>query len=384
VGKWFVGKDKNMKRKVKTKRQLVKDMNSFQEQKKKLKNLGPQLKHIEEELKELDRNFEDRVECRTSAERIINKQLHSEIEQCKHAEQVIQDDLEYANGIINTVREPLIVLDADLKVISASRSFYQIFKVNPEDTERQHIYRLGNRQWDIPKLRELLEDILPKTASFDGYEVEHDFPDIGKRIMLLNARKIYRKTNHTQLILLAIEDITERKVLEEKLKILASRDELTGCFNFRSIMEILETEIARSIRYQKKFSIIMIDLDNFKSINDEYGHLAGNDALAIFANVVKNSVRSIDIVGRYGGDEFIIVLPESDAQQACVVMQRIKNNLGQKKITSPHLEKDKGFYLKFSAGIAALPQHAKALKELIVVADYALHQAKISGGIVHI
>ncbi len=129
----------------------------------------------------------------------------------------IQDSLEYAEGIINTVREPLLVLNGGLRVISASRSFYRIFKVKPEDTEKQHIYDLGSRQWDIPKLRELLENILPKTASFDDFEVEHIFPDIGRRVMLLNAREIYQKATRAKLILLAIEDITERKLTEETL-----------------------------------------------------------------------------------------------------------------------------------------------------------------------
>jgi diguanylate cyclase (GGDEF)-like protein/PAS domain S-box-containing protein len=379
VLKCVAGKDRKMKGKEKTKQQLVKEINSLQKQIKKFGKLGLRLENKEKELKEFDRALEDRVECRTSVERIVHKQLHNEIEQRKQSERAIQDALEYANGIINTVRESLIVLDADLRVISASRSFYQIFKVKPEHTERQHIYDLGNRQWDIPKLRELLEDILPKTTSFDNFEVEHDFLDIGKRIMLLNARVIYQKVIRTKLILLAIEDITERKKLEEKLKTLASHDELTGCVNFRSTMEFLENEIARSKRYQKKFSIIMIDIDHFKRINDEYGHLAGNDALAAFANVVKNSVRSIDIVGRYGGEEFIIVLPESDPQHALVVLERIRNNLEQTKITSPYLEKEKELTLKFSAGIAAFPHNAKDLKELIWVADSALRQAKQEG-----
>ena len=293
--------------------------------------------------------------------------------------QAVQDALEYANGIINTVREPLIVLDADLKVISASRSFYQIFKVKPEHTEKQQIYDLGNHQWDIPKLRELLGDILPKATSFDNFEVEHDFPGIGKRIMLLNAREIYQKANRTKLILLAIEDITERKKLEEKLKIMASHDELTGCFNYRSIMRLLENEMVRSKRYQRKFCVIMTDIDHFKRINDEYGHQAGNDALVAFANVVKNGVRSIDSVGRYGGDEFMIILPETDPQHVSVVLERIRINLEQTKITSPHLKKVEGFTLKFSAGIVVFPDNAKDLKELIWAADSALRQAKQEG-----
>ncbi|MDD1778553.1 MAG: PAS domain-containing protein [Candidatus Helarchaeota archaeon] len=133
----------------------------------------------------------------------------------KMRELEIQDALEYTKSIINTVRAPLIILYGDLSVALANRSFYQVFKVKPEETEGKLIYDLGNRQWDIPKLRELLEDILPKTTSFDDFEVEHDFPDVGKRIMLLNACRIYLKDNRTRLIILTIEDITERKKIEE-------------------------------------------------------------------------------------------------------------------------------------------------------------------------
>ncbi|MDD5237418.1 MAG: PAS domain S-box protein [Candidatus Omnitrophica bacterium] len=124
----------------------------------------------------------------------------------------------YAESLINTVREPLIVLDQDLRVVSASRSFYEFFKVKPEETVGQLIYDLGNKQWDIPKLRELLETILPQKATFNNYEVEHDFATIGKRIMLLNARQIERVSGEERIILLAIEDITERKLSENMLK----------------------------------------------------------------------------------------------------------------------------------------------------------------------
>jgi|SRR5208283_53219 len=100
--------------------------------------------------------------------------------------------LKYAESIINTVREPLIILDHDLRVITASRSFYEFFKVKPEETEGKLIYDPGNRQWNIPKLRKLLKDILPQKTTFDNYEVEHDFTTIGRRVMLLNAGQIKR------------------------------------------------------------------------------------------------------------------------------------------------------------------------------------------------
>ena len=148
---------------------------------------------------------------------------------------------EYAESIINTIREPLIVLDQDLRVLSVSRSFYEVFKVKPEETVGQLIYDLGNKQWDIPKLRELLETILPQKATFDNYQVEHDFATIGRRIMLLNARQIHRVLGKERIILLAIEDITERREIENGLE--KAHEELKD----------LATELKRVARVKSEF-----------------------------------------------------------------------------------------------------------------------------------
>ncbi|MDP2886583.1 MAG: chemotaxis protein CheB [Ignavibacteria bacterium] len=145
----------------------------------------------------------------------VSKKLEAEL---RATEARSREILEFAESIINTVREPLIALDQDLRVVTASRSFYEVFKVKPEETVGQLIYDLGNKQWDIPKLRELLETILPQKTTFDNYEVEHDFTTIGRRIMLLNARQIQRVLGKERIILLAIEDITERKRAEEALR----------------------------------------------------------------------------------------------------------------------------------------------------------------------
>jgi len=119
--------------------------------------------------------------------------------------------LAVAESIVNTVREPLIVLDKDLRIISANKAFYNEFQVGKEKTEKQLIYDIGNRQWDIPKLRELLEDILPKRTYFDDYKVDHSFPSVGHKTMLLNARRVVAVSGQRPLILLAIEDITKRQ-----------------------------------------------------------------------------------------------------------------------------------------------------------------------------
>ena len=136
---------------------------------------------------------------------------------CHDLEAEIQEAREYAENIVETVREPLVVLSFDLKILTVNNSFYSTFQVTPEETIGHYIYDLGNRQWDIPKLRVLFEEILPHDTVFSGYEVEHDFLDIGRKIMLLNAREIFRDQVGSCAILLAIEDITERKLAEERI-----------------------------------------------------------------------------------------------------------------------------------------------------------------------
>lgn len=167
------------------------------------------------------------------------------------------------------------------------------------------------------------------------------------------------------------------KKLKESLKNLAYYDELTGCVNFRWTMRILEKEFSRAQRYKKELSIIMVDIDHFKKINDTYGHLVGNMILKEFAKVLRENVRSIDVVGRYGGEEFLIILPEAGIKQAQKVGERIREILSYREIKIPHTQDT--IKIKFSAGIAGFPYNATSVGELITVADNALYQAKRLG-----
>ena len=152
----------------------------------------------------------------------------------------IADACALAQGIVDTVREPILVLDKELRVIAASRSFYSAFKVSPEDTQGRLLFALGDGQWDIPKLRELLEKIIPEHCAIEGYEVDHEFPDLGSRTMRLNARQVLYQEGADTNILLGMEDVTERRIMErEKDELLRQKDVL---------LEELQHRVANSLQ----------------------------------------------------------------------------------------------------------------------------------------
>ncbi|MFA6445855.1 MAG: PAS domain-containing protein [Candidatus Paceibacterota bacterium] len=128
----------------------------------------------------------------------------------------------YIKTVVDVVREPILILDKNLRVMAANDSFYRMFQVEQKDTENRIVYELGNGQWNIPALRKLLEDILPKNTFFKGFEVLHEFPFIGRKIMILNARQIHFKEDTAlekfpPIIFLAMEDVTEMMVIAETL-----------------------------------------------------------------------------------------------------------------------------------------------------------------------
>jgi chemotaxis protein methyltransferase CheR len=139
----------------------------------------------------------------------------------------VDDALALAQAIVDTVHEPVLVFDKGLRVIAASRSFYTVFKVSPQDTQGKLLYELGDGQWDIPTLRALLEKIIPERGVMDDYEVEHEFPGIGHRTMRLNARQVFYEKGADTTILLGIEDVTGQRALEqEKEELLKEKDVL--------------------------------------------------------------------------------------------------------------------------------------------------------------
>lgn len=141
--------------------------------------------------------------------------LMRDITHIKVLQETIRHAKEYAESIVDTAREPMLVLNKDFTVNTANRSFYKAFKIVKKTTEGRNIYELGNGQWNLPRLKELLEDILPHNSIFNDFEVSAEFENIGQRNMLFNARKLWRVGNHTEMILLAFEDVTEKRQAEQ-------------------------------------------------------------------------------------------------------------------------------------------------------------------------
>ena len=133
------------------------------------------------------------------------------------SEDALKIALDYAENIIDTLREPFLVLNGDLRVRTANRSFFESFHVSREETENRLVYDLGNGQWDIPILRTLLNQVMSNSHPIHDFEVEHNFPEIGQRCMLLNARKFPPESSNPKLILLAIEDVTDHKLAKAAL-----------------------------------------------------------------------------------------------------------------------------------------------------------------------
>jgi two-component sensor histidine kinase len=145
-----------------------------------------------------------------------------------------------AQAIVDTIRDPLLVLDQDLRVVSASRAFYQAFRMKLQDVHGRPVYGLGNGQWDIPELRLLLEGVAPQHAAMEAFEVERDFPVIGRRAMLLNAREVFFQKSSRKLILLAIEDVTDRRAAEREIANLLQQKE--------TLLQEMQHRIANSLQ----------------------------------------------------------------------------------------------------------------------------------------
>lgn len=168
----------------------------------------------------------------------------------------------------------------------------------------------------------------------------------------------------------------ERSSLYQKMSDLATTDDLTRLYNFRFLDQTLDIEIKRCQRYGSCISLIFLDMDHFKLVNDQYGHLMGSQVLVEVSHILRKSLREVDIIARYGGDEFVVVLPETNVETSSRIAHRVRN-----AIRTHEFLKREGLSIHLSAsfGIAGFPEHAKNKTDLIRLADQAMYKAKVMG-----
>ena len=194
------------------------DMNAFSQEQEafieELQSANEEVVSSNEELQSVNE------ELKTSKEEIesTNEELTTTNQELQTRNELLNESYLYSEAILNNIHDPLLVLDKDLRIMSASKSFYKKFIFIPEETEGMLLYDIGNKEWDIPALRQLLEDVLPKKIEFFDFEVTHNFPRLGEKIMMLNATSIHQKMHREQLILLSIQDYTERKIAQQSIK----------------------------------------------------------------------------------------------------------------------------------------------------------------------
>ncbi|SHJ97987.1 PAS fold [Tangfeifania diversioriginum] len=179
-----------------------------------LEKLEQQHKKVEAKLKTVNKQ----LQASENQLKAYNEQLRESEQKLNQQKEAAEQSREFAESIIDTIRQPLLVLDKNLRVITANQYFYKLFQVSPESTKGNLLYNLGKNQWDIPELKELLKKTLPEFSAVEDFEVEYQFETIGHKIMLLNARELLQKQGKERLILLAIEDVTKSRIYKKELE----------------------------------------------------------------------------------------------------------------------------------------------------------------------
>jgi PAS domain S-box-containing protein len=266
-----------------------------------------------------------------------------------------QYDLLSADDIVDTVREPLLVLSADLTVRKANRAFCRAFRVSPDDTVGRLIYDLGNKQWDIPWLRRLLEEVCTEKTSFDDFEVEHCFPSIGRKFMVLNARRVRQPLGNTELILLAIEDVTESRLAERA----------------KHALETRYTSLVQNIR---DHSIFMMDVSGvITTWNSEAQAIIGYDEAEIVGSNFSVIFTPEDLESRIPERELQVAREKGRAEDERWHVRKNGNRFWALGIVTPMHDAD-GTLVGYSKILRDMTQRKQAEQKLEEQAE-ALHLA---------
>lgn len=322
----------------------------------------------------------------------------------KRAQHLIAEARTYAESIVETIREPLLVLDKDLRVVSANRAFYIAFHATPQETEQQVLYTLGQGQWNIPALRHLLETILPSATVFEDFRVEDEFPAIGRKVLLLNARTLYQEANHMELILLAFEDVTERDRLhhlkDEFIRI-ASHELKTPVTSLKGFTQLLlrrfqkqgDEQTAHVLsRMESKLNILTTLINDLLDVARlQTGKLSQKEEVFNLAGLARETVEDIQAITPihrlvFEGDENALVNGDRDRLGQVLInllTNAIKYSPQAEKVSVLLVTEERFVTVSvedFGIGIAAV-HHDKVFEQYYQVPDQATNSPGLGIGL---
>ncbi|CAG37038.1 sensor domain-containing diguanylate cyclase [Desulfotalea psychrophila] len=280
---------------------------------------------------------------------------------------------EFSKAIATQIGEGLIVLDFHGNFLMINRMAEKLLGWQEAELFHKHIGLL------IPEFKESeKESLLSSTIKANACRRIEPFyiPQKDGQIIpvSLTISPMYNQGTVTGAIII-FQDIAERLLAEEQLKLAASHDSMTGAKNRAELERLMDLEIEQSARKKTACTFLMIDIDYFKKINDSYGHLVGDQVLKEMSHYIRSTLRKSDIFGRYGGEEFVIILPQEDLQHSRKIAERLRLGIKENSLQNNTLKKA----MTVSIGLASYPEHGRTSKDILLQADEALYIAKKQG-----
>ena len=297
------------------------------------------------------------------------------LEEKKRADERIAEQAQTIQGVLDNMDPGITLFDTELNLVSFNDRVLELFELPDDFVEvgvslKSILERMAqNGDFGSDNLENAVSDRLALFKAGKAFSLDHERPT-GRVIELRGGPMPGGE------FIATYTDITERKRMEDELRRLATTDPLTGVNNRRRYTEISERELTRCIRYEHPLCVLMLDADHFKSVNDTYGHEAGDRVLVALANACTEELRDVDVLGRFGGEEFTITLPETSLETAMDVAERLRQLLAE--IVVP-LDDGQEVTFSVSIGVSQLLDNKEALSDILNRADGALYQAKEGG-----
>jgi len=336
---------------------------------------------IHTELRANRERLEREVVERTDELRSVNELLHKEILDRTRTEEELYRSESFLSTIFDSFHDPFNIVDRDYRTVKFNDAYSRMKSMQAKDLFGKKCYEALHGRNSV------CEDcVFEKTfQSKDPCAKEKRVPqangtdlwiEIYTYPILDQQRNVTHVVGYTRDITDRKKSEEEKKQLIENLNYLSTTDSLTGLCNRRALTDTLHREIERAQRYDTDLSLILCDLDKFKIINDTYGHAAGDAALQAVSEALKSSLRKTDILGRHGGDEFMIILPETSLDGAKLLAEKVRVAVSEIELS---VEKNKRIGLSLSLGVASCCAPAENIDSLVRLADSALYTSKQMG-----